>query len=113
MLSSYGGAFELRTPREGPEVRLTTTLRVAAGAEMRSTVTPLRAGPSRVVLAEIRPALFARPPARKKYRGDDGVRFLTVAGESTKQAEKTTACGTPDVSGAFVVANSCACFYRA
>ena len=34
----------------------------------------------------------------------------TVAGESTKQADKTTACGTPDVSGAFVVTNSCA-FY--
>jgi hypothetical protein len=32
----------------------------------------------------------------------------TVAGESTKQADKTTACGTPDVSGAFVVTNSCA-----
>jgi hypothetical protein len=34
----------------------------------------------------------------------------TVAGESTKQADKTIACGTPDVSGAFVVTNSCA-FY--
>ena len=35
--------------------------------------------------------------------GDDGDRFRPFAGESTKQAEKPTACGTPDASGAFVV----------
>ena len=34
-------------------------------------------------------------------------------GVFAKQAEKTTARGTPDVSGAFVVTNSCACFHCA
>jgi len=83
----HWGAFELRTLRERAEVRLTTTLRVAAGVEIRLTVTPLRGGPSRVVLAEIRPALFARQPARKKYRGDDGVRLRPLPGRARSKSK--------------------------
>ena len=51
---------------------------------------------------EIRPAPFAsnrkHRPQRRRRRQPAG-----VAGESTKQAVKTIACGTPDVSGATVV----------
>jgi len=70
----------------------------------------LRAGPSRVVLVEIRTAL-SRADRQTKVPRRRRRQAAAVAGESTKQAEKTTACGTPDVSGAFVVTNSCAfCF---
>ena len=103
------GVYGAATPET-----LTTTLRDAGRAEMRPLTSPLRAGPSRVVLTPVAgvkgwSACLANRP--QETTGSDAKRLPNssvptvtnksvsiAAGESTKQAEKTIACGTPDVT---------------
>ena len=104
-LSLYKGRVGSPVEREVADRELTTTLRVATGVEMRPVAMPLRVGPRRVV-----------PSHRSRCVGVEGLsgayrpagntlnsRRRQSAGESTKQAEKTIACGMPDESGATVV----------
>jgi len=73
---------------------------------------PLRGGPSRVVLPKSGLLLCVFQPETQGTAETTASGFDRCRGEH-EASRKTIACGTPDVSGAFVVTNSCACFYRA
>jgi hypothetical protein len=83
-----GGAFELRTPRERAEVRRTTTLRDAdRGGDAphlhRLARRPKLCGPCRNPACSFRAPTGSQKVPRRRRR-----QVSTVAGESTKQAEK-------------------------
>ena len=107
----YKGCVQGPEAREGFSLRRTTALRGAAGMEMHPTDTafarrPKSCGPAKSGL------LFAHLQPQARSTAETTV---TACGRSWGEHEasrKPTACGTPDVSGAFVVANSCACFMR-
>jgi hypothetical protein len=105
----YKGCAQGPEAREGPEVWRTTTLRGAnRGGDVphwhRLARRPKSCGPAKsgLLFACLQPQ--ARSTAETTASGFDRCR-----GEH-EASRKPTACGTPDVSGAFVVTNSCACF---
>jgi hypothetical protein len=54
--------------------------------------------------------LFSPPTGGEKYRGDDGDRATAIHRGEHEASRSTTACGTPDVSGA-TVATTLVCFF--
>jgi len=76
-------------------------------------------GPSRVILAHrLAPwGSAGLSPRTRRGRCVSPLQWRFTQGSAArglaKQAVKTTACGTPDVSGAFVVTNSCAFYHCA
>ncbi len=105
----YKGCAQGPEAREGPEVWRTTALRGAAGMEMHPTDTdfarrPKSCGPAKSGL------LFARLQPRARSTAETTASGFDRCRGEHEASRKPTACGTPDVSGAFVVTNSCACF---
>ena len=112
MDAAASGADERRLGMPGPALTgsggiygpaaseaLTTTLRDAAGVEIRLVASPLRAGPSRVVPtphAGVKGAGRARVSDRSERhpKTPDG-ETIAITEESTKQAGQPTARGTP------------------
>ena len=84
-------------------------VRCGPGRRFASLVSPLRAGPSRVVPMPAAGIKGSEGLHADRRAGQSQIPTVTspsvsiAAGESTKQAEKTTACGTPDECSASVV----------
>ena len=105
-----------RGVRELPASRRRRRCAVRTGAWMRPVGIALRAGPSRVVPMPVagikamhRRPLRPEPTTPASADGDEPKRMNRRRGEH-EASRKPTARGTPDVSGATVVTNSCA-FY--
>jgi hypothetical protein len=97
--------------RERSEARLTATLRDADRGGDAPHLHRLCAA-AQVVWSLPKSVLCVFQPETQGTAETTASGFDRCRGEH-EASRKTIACGTPDVSGAFVVTNSCACFYRA
>lgn len=110
---SCGGHSNFGMLRERPEVRLTTTLRDADRGGDAPHLHRLCAAAQVVWSLSKSGLLFSRANRLARSTAETTASGFGRCRGEHEASRKTTVCGTPDVSGAFVVANSCACFYRA